>query len=94
MPHQNTTNNNIIRKSWTDFYGTGLLLIINQLLHVFGWSIAFTFNDDGTVKDAFPARVKYRGFPDKAMDRSYTAVTKYMHEHSKELLDEITEDEE
>jgi hypothetical protein len=29
------------KKEWSEFRSTGLLLFINQILHVFGWAIVF-----------------------------------------------------
>jgi len=49
-------------KSWTEFRDTGLVVFINQLLHIFGWAIVFEMNDNGDINRVFPARVKFRGF--------------------------------
>lgn len=85
----------VIEKDWNDFRKTGLLLIINQILHIFGWAIVVDYksydknNDTGMINKVYPARVKYRGFEDKSVDKAYKKVTKYMNKNSKELLDEV-----
>jgi len=76
-----------IEKSWDEFRKSGLVLIINQLLHVFGWAITFAV-EDGKVINCYPARVKYRGFDNDTVDANYLNVAKYMKEHAAELLEE------
>lgn len=84
----------IHKKTWDEFRSTGLLLIINQLLHVFGWAIVFEFDDatgEQKLKEVYPARVKFRGFDTNTTSKSYIQLSEYMHKHSKELLDEAKE---
>ncbi len=84
----------VTRKDWNEFRKSGLLLFINQILHVFGWAIVFDFEaydketDDGIIKDVYPARVKFRGFEADSVSKSYVKITEYMNENIKELLDE------
>lgn len=75
------------KKAWEEFRETGLLLIINQTLHIFGWSIVFEKKDDGTT-EVYPARTKFRGFDTKRVTESYIKVSKYMKENATELLKE------
>ena len=77
----------ITEKTWEEFRETGLLLIINQILHIFGWAIAFEFKD-GEIISVYPARVKYRGFSEESTDKGYTDISKYMVDNAKELLKE------
>ena len=37
----------ITEKSWEEFKGTGLLLIVNQILHIFGWAIVAEIETEG-----------------------------------------------
>lgn len=60
----------IKRKSWKEFRKTGLLLIVNQILNIFGWAIAFSFDDKDNLKEIYPARVKFRGFDEKSTNMS------------------------
>ena len=88
----------VARKSWDEFRNTGLLLIINQILHIFGWAIVFEFADDyiketdtGTILSVYPARVKYRGFDSNSITNSYLKLSKYMDENHDLLLKEASE---
>ena len=79
----------ITKKNWQEFRETGLLLFINQILHVFGWAIVFDFDDEtGDLKEVYPARVKFRGFDDKSVGESYQKITSYLSDNIKELKEE------
>lgn len=83
-------DNNVTEKTWDDFWATGLLFLINQILHAFGWSIVLDIDGNtNTVKRAYPARVKYRGFTGKVTKSSYKLIAKYMKNNAKQLSDEI-----
>lgn len=77
----------VTKKEWLEFKNTGLLLIINQILHVFGWAIVFEMEGD-EVKSVYPARVKFRGFNEKSVSKSYEKISKYMKDNASILLDE------
>lgn len=81
----------VTKREWSDFRNTGLLLVINQLLHLFGWAIVFDMEGD-EVKNVYPARVKFRGFDEKSVSESYKKVTEFMHQNSSQLLDEVNEE--
>lgn len=81
----------IDKKTWKEFRDSGLLWWINMMLHTFGWSIVVDVEEDGTIKNAYPARVKYRGFSDKYNSTGYQQVSEYMDKESKELLKESKE---
>lgn len=84
------------KKTWKEFRETGLLWLVNTILHVFGWAIVVYDDpkDESYVATAYPARVKFRGFETGSNDRGYLRVTKYMAEHSTELLHDITNGDE
>ena len=75
------------RKTWEEFRETGLLFFINQILHVFGWAITVTI-DNNKIKDVYPARVKFRGFDNKIVDQGYTKITHFLKDNIDELLTE------
>ncbi|WP_202703142.1 hypothetical protein [Flavobacterium sp. UGB4466] len=75
-------------KEWGEFRNSGLLLIINQLLHVFGWAIVFEFENDQVIK-VYPARVKFRGFDNKSTSEAYVKVTNYLKENINQLDEEV-----
>jgi hypothetical protein len=77
----------IKRKNWEEFRKTGLLLIINQTLHIFGWALVFEVENE-VVVNVFPARVKFRGFDEKSTEDAYKKISQYMEDNSKELNQE------
>ena len=58
------------RSTWQQFRECGMLWWINMILHTFGWSIVLALDGD-IVKDAYPARVKFRGFSTKNNTEGY-----------------------
>ena len=78
-------------KPWEEFLDTGLLLYINQILHVFGWVIVYNKLGDNTV-NVYPARTKYRGFSNESVTDSYTKITKYLSENIEELVEDMKEE--
>lgn len=79
----------INRKTWDHFRNTGLLFLVNQMLHAFGWAIVFEFSNEGNLQDVYPARVKFRGFSDDVMQKSYRSLSQYMFENGEELFNEV-----
>lgn len=77
----------VTKKEWIEFRSTGLLLIINQILHIFGWAIVYEM-DGEEVKSVYPARVKFRGFNNENVSQSYQKISEYMKDNASELLDE------
>ena len=90
--------NMVNKKNWKDFRETGLLLFINQILHVFGWAIVFDYEsydeekDEGVIKDVYPARVSFRGFDNNSVSESYIKISKYLKKNI-EKLDKEAKDE-
>jgi len=78
------------KKEWSEFRKTGLALIINQILHVFGWSIVFEI-ENNKIKEVYPARVKFRGFSNDDTSEAYEKVSKYLKENSNQLYKETQE---
>lgn len=80
-----------VEKSWDDFRKTGLFLLTNQFLHIFGW--ALTCERDNGHERVYPARVRYRGFDEGSQTRAYEKVQKYMVENAETLYKESDYDE-
>jgi len=78
----------VSKKEWSEFRSTGLVLIINQILHIFGWAIVFEIEND-VIKNVYPARVKFRGFDNESTDEAYVKVTDYLKENINELVAEV-----
>lgn len=81
----------VTNKTWKEFRETGLLWWINTMLHMFGWAIVVEFNDKGDISEAYPARVKYRGFSEKCNTEGYKKVSKYLLDNIDELEKESKE---
>ena len=77
--------------SWQEFKDSGMLWWINMILHTFGWAIAVDVEDDGSISDAYPARVKYRGFEEENNTKGYRKVSQYMLDNAEQLLKEANE---
>ena len=87
-PEKNKKNTPmIVEKSWEEFRDGGFLWWVNMILHTFGWAITVKM-EDGKVIDAYPARVKFRGFGEKNNTEGYIKVSQYMKENVSELLEE------
>jgi hypothetical protein len=79
-------------KSWDTFRDAGLLLFINQVLHIFGWAIVVEIDDNTkAVVRAYPARVRFRGFDNDSVTESYKRLTRYLFANVNSLLEEAEE---
>lgn len=78
------------RKTWEEFRKSKLLWFVNTILHAFGWAICLDIDDD-VVADAYPARVKFRGFSDEINTEGYIGLSEYMKENCEDLLKEAKE---
>ena len=79
------------KKTWKEFIESGFLWWINMILHTFGWAIVVNVEDDGSISDAYPARVKFRGFGEENNTKGYQKVSKYMVDNAEQLLKEANE---
>lgn len=79
------------KKTWKEFRESGFLWWINMILHTFGWAIVLDVEDNGSISDAYPARVKYRGFGEENNTKGYQKVSKYMLYNAEQLLKEANE---
>ena len=81
----------VTKKTWKEFKDSGLLWWINMILHMFGWAIVFSVEKDGSIKDIYPARVKFRGFDEESNTKGYINVSRYIKDNSNELFKESKE---
>ena len=80
------------KKSWEEFRGCGLLWWINMILHTFGWAIVVNIDDaTGEIVEAYPARVRFRGFQEKHNTEGYIKLSNYLKENIKEIEAESRE---
>lgn len=82
---ENMNKDMIDQRTWKEFRKTGLLWFINSFLHAFGWAIVIGMNDNGEIKEIFPARCKFRGFDQQTMIDGHRQVS----QHLKDNIDEI-----
>ena len=80
----------VTKISWKEFRDSGMLWWINMILHTFGLTIVLDM-EDGEVKEAYPARVKFRGFREKNNIEGYIKVSEYINKNAGILLDESKE---
>lgn len=80
----------VTEKGIKEFRESGMLWLINNLLHVFGWAVVIEIEDDKAIR-MYPARVKFRGFSEENNIAGYISVSKYMNDNARELLKEANE---
>lgn len=78
------------RKTWDEFRASGLLWFINRLLHVWGWAIVVTTDEQDRVTEAYPAMVDYRGFDEATNEAGYIALTNHTAGAIPRLLADVT----
>jgi hypothetical protein len=81
----------VTKKSWNEFRSTGLFMFINTILHAFGWAIVVDVNDKGGVIDAYPARVKFRGFDEEDQTIMHKKIGAYLKENADQLHNEAND---
>ena len=81
----------ITKKTWKEFREVGLLFITNQFLHIFGYALVYDFDDNGELREVYPARVKFRGFGEEQIEDGYKRISKYMKDNADELEKESRE---
>jgi len=84
-------NQMVTKKEWSEFRDTGLVLIINQILHIFGWALMFEVDiDNDEIKNVYPARVKFRGFEKESTTEAYKKLSQFILNNAKDLNEEAT----
>ncbi len=81
----------IERKTWKEFRDLKLLWFVNTILHLFGWAVVVIPDDNGNIRDVYPARVKFRGFSEEINTSGYIGLSEYMKENAEQLLKEAKE---
>lgn len=85
------------KRTWEEFQQCGLLWWINMILHTFGWAIVFNYSNydketqTETIKEVFPARVRFRGFCEYDNTEGYQKMSKYMKENAEQMEKESLE---
>ena len=81
----------VTRKTWEEFRASKLLWWTNRLLHTFGWAIVLTMGDDGSITEAYPARVKFRGFCETSEEAGFKGLSEYLKTNIDEIAKETVE---
>ena len=76
--------------SWDEFRDSKLLWFTNIILHLFGCAICVNM-ENGKVTSAYPARVKFRGFPEDANTDGYIQLTQFIKDNIDDLVEETKE---
>lgn len=72
-----------------EFTDTGLVLLVNQILHAFGFCIGYHLDEStGVTRSLYVARTKFRGFSPESTSRAYQKLAKYMMENAAQLKEE------
>lgn len=79
----------MIHNPYNEFQETGLIVFVNQILHIFGWALVFTMEDNGQITSIIPMKVDYRGFNREVEEAAYEKVTAYMRDNAKRLDEEV-----
>lgn len=76
----------IEKRSIEEFRDSGLLLLTNQFLHIFGWALVVEFDDEGNATKLYPAYCKFRGFDNENTVEAYEKITRHLAKRMPELL--------
>ena len=73
------------------FLDSGLLVPVNEFLHIFGFALTYNCDKDGNPEDNClrPARTTFRGFSEESQTNAYAKITHYMNSHSEELKNDL-----
>lgn len=84
------------KSTWDEFRKTGLFMLVNTILHVFGWALCVEVEYDkekqietGPVTSVFPARVKFRGFSEDDQTEMHERIANYLSETAPNFPEEI-----
>lgn len=81
------------KSNWNEFQNSGLLLFVNQLLHLFGWAIIFEQDQETKeITKVYPAKVKWKGFSNEDVYESYAKITKHVSENIDYLKSSFSEE--
>lgn len=80
-------------QSWKEFADSKLLWWVNRSLHLFGWVIVLEECVDGSIKTAYPAKTKFRGFSEAVEEEGFETLTKHLAANMDKLLADSAVDE-
>ena len=69
-----------------EFTDTGLVMFVNMILQIFGFSIGYTLDrKTGITSNLYVCRSKYRGYSTDSQQRAHCKLAAYLLEHIAEL---------
>ena len=73
-------NNPVQNIPLQQFLDSGLLPLINEFLHIFGFALAYDCDANGVPEDNSlrPVRTTFRGFSESSQTKAYAKITAYM----------------
>jgi hypothetical protein len=80
--------NTFSKEQWINFQKAGLLWWVNRGIMLFGWVIAFRYDDKDNLISVYPERTMWRGFDSKAEGEGFTRLTGHIAQTAKELVEE------
>lgn len=81
----------IDRQEWEEFRKSGLLWWVNRTLHLFGWAIIFSYDDNEPTKllEVYPAKVDFRGFFAQGEEEGFARLTHHIKENVDEWINDV-----
>lgn len=76
-----------------EFQATGLVFLVNSILHVFGWALTIVCERDGSMSRLYPSRTSYRGFAPEAVERGYGKLNDYLCGNVHRITAEATQEQ-
>jgi len=81
----------IFKANWKAFRKSGMLWFVNRIIHIFGWSLVVEIDSKQNITDAYPARVKFRGFDEKSESKGFIAVSNFIVRNASRLRKDCDE---
>lgn len=85
------SNTMLTPMTWDEFANAGLILIVNQILHIFGIALVRSYDKDGKFIGVTPNRTKFRGFSEKSTANAYKQIAKFMSLNHEQILKDAEE---
>lgn len=83
-----------VEASWAEFANAGLFWWVNRGLHLFGWVLVQEVvpgPDGDTILRVYPARCRYRGFPEDTEDEGFKKLTQHLKDNVEVLVQQTSE---
>ena len=67
-----------VREAWEKFRSSGLLWLVNGLLHNFGYVIAYRYDTDDNLTAVYPMKVNHSSFTESLNREGQVNLSKYL----------------